>query len=351
VSPDVRNRAPVSVVAALELEPVACPLCGGRDVVTLGWLHDVSLGVPGRFPLARCRGCGLLQQNPRVREDQLERAYPDNYPPHARDAEMPRMLRQAGPAVRWALATWLGYRHLATAEAGPRGRAWARLHRRKIRENFPPWIGQGRLLDVGCATGRFLSRMRAVGWHVAGVEIDPVAAAKAALVTPEVFVGDPVEAPFAEGSFDVVTSFHVVEHLTRPLAALSRMIGWLAPGGLLIVEVPNAGGAGGRLFGRYWSGLDFPRHLVHFTPTTMTAMVERAGGRVTEAAHRTKPRYLTRSLRHWLRDQPGLRHRVMLAALDSRLGRDAARLALELLMPINRTLGLGEVVRYFIRRA
>jgi 2-polyprenyl-3-methyl-5-hydroxy-6-metoxy-1,4-benzoquinol methylase len=339
------------VSVALDLEAVPCPLCGGHDVATLGWLHDVALGVPGTFPLARCRGCGLLHQNPRVRADQLDRAYPDNYPAHARDAEMPRMLRRAGPAVRWALATWLGYKHLAAAHTGATDRAWARLHRRKIRENFPPWIGGGRLLDVGCATGRFLHQMKAVGWRVGGVEIDPMAAAKAKTVTPDVFVGDPVDAWFATGSFDVVTSFHVVEHLPRPLAALERMLAWLAPGGLLIVEVPNAGGAGGRLFGRYWSGLDFPRHLVHFTPATMAAMVERAGGRVVAASHRTKPRYLTRSLRHWLRDQPGARHRMALAALDSRLGRGAAKLALELVMPINRPLGLGEAVRYFIRRA
>ena len=331
----------VSATLALELEAVPCPLCGGRDVGILGWLGDVSLGVPGTFPLARCRGCGLLHQNPRVREDDLPRAYPDNYPPHTRDAEMPRILRRAGPAVRWALATWLGYRHLDATDAGPRARAWARLHRRKVRENFPPWIGQGRLLDVGCANGRFLHQMQIVGWRVAGIEIDPVAAAKARTVTPEIFVGDPLDAPFADGAFDVVTSFHVVEHLTRPLAALSRMIRWLAPSGLLIVEVPNAGGACGQLFGRYWSGLDFPRHLV----------VERAGGRVTAASHRTKPRYLTRSLRHWLRDQPGVRHRLGLAALDSRPGRTVTKLALEVLMPINRPLGLGEVVRYFIRRA
>jgi SAM-dependent methyltransferase len=340
-----------SVSATLELEPVPCPLCGGRDVATLGWLRDVALGVPGAFPLARCRNCGLLQQNPRVRDDQLERAYPEDYPPHTRDADMPRMLSRAGPAVRWALATWFGYRHLDASDAALADRAWARLWRRKIRENFPPWLGEGRLLDVGCANGRFLNQMKIVGWRVAGIEIDPMAASKAKTVTPDVFVGDPLDAPFSPGAFDVVTSFHVVEHLTRPVAALARMIDWLAPNGLLIVEVPNAGGAGGRLFGRYWSGLDFPRHLVHFTPSTMAAMVERAGGRVTAAVHRTKPRYLTRSLRHWLRDQPGRRHRLTLAALDSRVGRGAAKLALELVMPINRPLGLGEVVRYFVRRA
>jgi SAM-dependent methyltransferase len=340
-----------SVSATLKLQRVPCPLCGGRDVATLGWLRDVALGVPGRFPLARCRDCGLLQQNPRVRDDQLARAYPDDYPPHTRDAEMPRMLRDAGPAVRWALGTWLGYRHLAASDVTVGDRVWAHRWRRKIRENFPPWIGEGRLLDVGCANGRFLNQMKLVGWRVAGVEIDPVAASKAQTVTSDVFVGDPVHAPFASGAFDVVTSFHVVEHLTRPVAALERMIDWLAPNGLVIVEVPNAGGVGSRLFGRYWSGLDFPRHLVHFTPATMAAMVERAGGRLVAASHRTKPRYLTRSLRHWLRDQAGTRPRLVLAALDSRIGRGAAKLVLEVIMPINRPLGLGEVVRYFIRRA
>jgi SAM-dependent methyltransferase len=341
----------VAVTSALELETVPCPLCGGRDVATLAWLRDVALGVPGTFALARCRACGLLHQNPRVCEHQLDRAYPDDYPAHARDAEMPRLLRREGSAVRWALARWHGYRHLHTNRPSMRALAWALRHRRKIRENFPPWIGEGRLLDVGCATGRFLHGMKAVGWRVVGVEIDPVAAAKAACVASDIFVGDPTDAPFADGSFDVVTSFHVVEHLPRPLAALSRMVRWLARDGLLIVEVPNAAGAGGRLFGRYWSGLDFPRHLVHFTPATMAAMVERAGGRVTAASHRTKPRYLTRSLRHWLRDQSGRGHRLTLAALDSRLGRGATKLALELIMPINRPLGLGEAVRYFIRRA
>jgi SAM-dependent methyltransferase len=341
----------VEATAALDLEAVPCPLCDGRDVDTVGWLADVSLGVPGRFALARCRQCGLLQQNPRVREDQLERTYPDNYPPHARDADVPRMLRQAGPAVRWALATWLGYRHLDAGDPGRRGRAWAVLHRRKIEANFPPWTGEGRLLDVGCATGRFLHLMQSVGWRVAGVEIDPVAAAKAAAVTPDIFVGDPVDVPVAPGAFDVVTSFHVLEHLPRPRPALQRMLTWLAPGGLMIIDVPNAGGVGSRLFGRYWSGLDFPRHLTHFTPETMTAMVERAGGRVVATSHRTKPRYVTRSLRHWLRDQRGLGHRIALAGIDSAIGGGALKLVLELLMPLNRPLGLGEVARYFIRRA
>jgi SAM-dependent methyltransferase len=220
---------------------------------------------------------------------------------------------------------------------------------RRIVESFPPWIGAGRLLDVGCATGKFLRLMQAVGWRVSGIELDAAAAAKARGVTPDVFEGDPLAAPFAPRSFDVVTSFHVVEHLPEPRAALSRMLEWLAPGGVMIVEVPNVGGVGGRLFGRYWSGLDFPRHLTHFTPATMAAMVERAGGRVVDVRHRTKPRWLIRSVRHWLRDQPTPPARWALAALDSRAGSGVAKLGLEVALPLARRAGFGEMAQFVIR--
>lgn len=337
------------MTAGVELEAVPCPLCGASEVVTLGWLRDVALGVPGEFPLARCCACGLLQQNPRVRVEQIHLLYPDDYPRHRGDIEIPRLMREHNLVIRWALASWLGYRHLDVAHTSLQHRLSARLQRRRIEEIFPPWKGTGRLLDVGCATGKFLKLMAAVGWHVAGVEIDAQAASKARSVTPEIFEGDPVDAPFAAGSFDVITSLHVVEHLPNPLRALERMLGWLAPDGLMIVEVPNAAGFGAQLFGRYWSGLDFPRHLVHFTPRTMTAMVSRAGGRIVDVRHRTKPRWLTRSLRYWLHDQPGTAPRLALAVLDHHIGRASAKLALEILLPVCRSFGVGEMVRYTIR--
>jgi 2-polyprenyl-3-methyl-5-hydroxy-6-metoxy-1,4-benzoquinol methylase len=338
------------VAARVDLEAVPCPLCDAPAVTPRAWLRDVALGVPGDFALARCTACGLWQQNPRVRADQLDRVYPDDYPRHTGDPQLPRLLREAGPAVRWALATQLGYRHLDVAATRAAERLAARLLRRRIAEQFPPWTGRGRLLDVGCATGTFMRTMHAVGWQVSGIEIDAAAAAKARTVTPDVFVGDPLDAPFEPARFDVVTSFHVVEHLTRPRQALARMLGWLARDGLLIVEVPNVGGLGGRLFGRYWSGLGFPRHLVHFTPATMQSMVERAGGRVVATRHRTKSRWLIRSVRHWLRDQRPRAARAALAALDSRPGAELLKLGLDLVLPAVRRAGLGEMVQYVIRR-
>lgn len=338
-------------VEALPLEKVACPLCGGSSANTLWVERDLALGVPGRFHLARCEGCGLLYQNPRVRVDHLAQAYPANYPAHTRDPELSRILRDGSPAVRRVLSRRLGYHHLDLSDSGPLDALRALARRRKVLANFPPWTGRGRLLDVGCATGRFIMQMVAVGWEVSGIEFDPEAAAKARTVTPRIFVGDPVDADFPPESFDVVTAFHVIEHLPDALGALRNMVRWLAPGGLMIVEVPNVAGVGGALFGRYWSGLDFPRHLIHFTPATMRAMVERAGGRVVRAVHKTKPRYLTRSLRHMMRERGGPGARVVLGVIDSKIGRGVVKLGLELTLPLFRVLGRGEAVRYFICRA
>ena len=333
----------------LELEQIACPLCGEGSATALFEQRDFALGVPGRFPLVRCPRCGLLYQNPRIRMDQLDLAYPANYPPHTKDPEVSRAAHRLGPVGRRVLAQRLGYRHLDPGELPLAARLRGAVTGGRIVKAFVPWVGQGRLLDVGCAMGRFMGLMQSVGWTVSGIEIDPEAAAHARKVTPDVFHGDPMDAPFAPGSFDLVTAFHVLEHLPDPVGVLRRMLGWLAPGGIAVVEVPNVSGVGGRVFGRYWSGLEMPRHLVQFTPETMGALAERAGGRVVTAAHKTKPRYLIRSLRFALDDYQG--HGACLArtVVDSRLGGGVLKLLLELTLPIARPLRLGEAVRYVIQ--
>ena len=335
--------------AALELEAITCPLCGTARATELAAERDLALGVPGRFPLSRCEGCGLLYQNPRVRRDQLSRMYPDDYPPHARDPDTGTAVAPASPAVRWILRHELGYTHLPAGDDGVLTRLRARMRRRRVTKNVPPWQGRGRLLDVGCATGRFLSRMQALGWHVSGIELDATAATTARGVTPDVLIGDPVDIELPPATFDLITAFHVVEHLPDPAGALVRMLRWLVPGGLLIVEVPNVGGWGGTLFGRFWSGLDFPRHLIHFTPATMRALVHRCGGVIVDEWHWSKPRWIIRSLRFWLADRGTAPARAALAALDSRVGGGLVKLVLEILLKAAGPARRGEVVRYFIR--
>jgi len=330
------------------LEDVDCVLCGGTAAAPVWRTRDRAFGTPGIYAVVRCGDCGLLYQRPRVRADRLGDCYPDEYPRHQEPS--PRSPLRGSPRrmriARHALASALGY-PAPVAGAGPVERWQAQRMARRLVWSCPPWVGERRLLDVGCGSGSFLGVARDLGWRCAGIEMDAAAAEKARRFTSELFVGDVLAAPFASGSFDVVTAFHVVEHVPDPVAVLARMLDWTAPGGRVIVEVPNAGGIGAALFGGAWSSLELPRHLWHFTPETLSRLVSRAGGRVTTWRHGAKPRHYLWSLGHWLEDHG---HPAAARLVGGPL-RGPLKLALELTVPLASKTGRGEVMRVEIVKA
>ena len=324
---------------------IPCPLCGADDAEPRWSTPDRAFGVPGTFTVAGCRRCGFLYQRPRVRDDALAACYPDHYPRHQEPS--PRVPFKGSAAriraVRYALATRLGYAAFAEPAAGALTRLRARALGSRLRWSCPPWRGEGRYLDVGCGSGGSLGVARALGWTtVAGIEIDAPAAEKARRFADELHAGPVESAPFAPGRFDLVTAFHVLEHLPDPVAAIARMLEWLAPGGLLVLEVPNAGGLGASVFGRAWSGLELPRHLWHFSPATLDALVRRAGGDVVWCWHQAKPRYSLWSVRAWLADRG---HARLARLTEQPLVYGALKLALELALPVVSRAGRGEVIR------
>jgi SAM-dependent methyltransferase len=337
-------------MTSLPTVEVPCALCGSERAEPVWTTSDRAFALPGLYTVARCRDCGFLYQRPRVRDEYLAACYPDTYPRHQEPS--PRVPFKGSPAriraVRWALASGLGYPGPHAHDVGLLTRLWARALRRRLRWSCLPWVGDGRYLDVGCGSGAWLGLARALGWRVAGIEANEAAARKARRFTDELHVGDVLGAPFATASFDVVTAFHVLEHVVDPVAVVRRMLEWLAPGGLLIVEVPNAGGLGAALFGRAWSGLELPRHLSHFTPHTLERTVRNAGGRVVWGWHQAKPRYYLWSLSNVLRDRGSSK----LAELaERRPAYGALKLVLELTLPLVRWAGRGEVIRIGAVRA
>jgi SAM-dependent methyltransferase len=321
-----------------------CFLCRSAAADPLWTTPDRAFAVPGLYTVARCLECGFLYQKPRVDDAHLADCYPDHYPRHQEPS--PRIPFKGSPgrvkAARWALASGLGYAAFRDASVGLWTRLRARRVLRKIRWDCPPWRGQGRYLDVGCGSGGALGVARALGWEVTGVEVDEAAAEKATRFTAEIHVGDVLSAPFAAGRFDVVTAFHVLEHVPDPVAVLRRMLRWLAPDGLLIVEVPNAGGLGAATFGKSWSGLELPRHLSHFSPETLSRAVELAGGHVAWCWHGAKPRYYLWSLAFALRDAGWPR---LARFTEWRPVYGLLKLLLELTLPLARSGRRGEVIR------
>ena len=124
--------------------------------------------------------------------------------------------------------------------------------------------------------------MHGLGWRVTGIDVSPIAVQRirTRLGLPTL-TGSLPHPELSPGSFDVVSMWHSLEHVHDPLAVLQAAHQVLAPGGRLLVAVPNIDSLPFRWFGPAWFGLDLPRHLTHFTPATLRASVIAAGFRVT----------------------------------------------------------------------
>ncbi len=171
-----------------------CPLCGGprrRDVVTTG-----------EWRLVRCLDCGLYYRNPPPAEV-LRRHYETIY----EDDSTSDYIDERRRAV---FSTFL-------KDSQPRG--------------------AGRLLDIGCGSGEFLTLARERGWNVEGVEVSPRGAAMARRRGLDVHaaVDDLVD-----DTFEIVTLWNVIDFFSRPLEQMRQIRRVLAPGGVALVRTPNA---------------------------------------------------------------------------------------------------------------
>jgi SAM-dependent methyltransferase len=137
-----------------------------------------------------------------------------------------------------------------------------------------PLAAGSRVLDLGAGDGRLATALADAGHHVTAVEPFRPIRASGRLTVLRRSVGE-VELP--EQSFDAAVLWHVLEHLPEPLAALESVRRWLVPGGRLLVGVPNLASLQAGIGGERWFHLDPQRHVVHFTPAGLVALLTRAG--------------------------------------------------------------------------
>jgi 2-polyprenyl-3-methyl-5-hydroxy-6-metoxy-1,4-benzoquinol methylase len=228
----------------LETVPVNCALCGAEACE--------PLGVNDGLRIVRCRACSLAFVNPQP----TEAAIRDYYSAKELAAQESWSSYFAHTPAQIA-ALWS--ERLADVARWTNGRA-------------------PRLLDVGCGWGDFLHFAQERGWHACGFEFsESVARVAREKYKLMVRVGSLDEMGFAENSFDLITLWHVLEHLREPRASLARVGKLLAPGGLLALEVPNLNFLARKSW-RY--PMSRTLHLYHFSPATLAALVERAGLRV-----------------------------------------------------------------------
>lgn len=196
--------------------------------------------------IATCADCGTGTTWPPPGEAELDDAYAGSYRPEGG--------RFAGPgerALRRARAT-LAQRIDACAPAGP-------------------------VLDVGAGDGVLVAALRRRGREAVGLERE---------ARPDgIRAGELVDFHEREGGWAAVVLWHVLEHLRAPAAAIDRACALLAPGGLLLVAVPNRASWQARGFGKRWFALDLPRHLVHLPAGALLSGLRARGLRIERVSY------------------------------------------------------------------
>lgn len=141
-----------------------------------------------------------------------------------------------------------------------------------------PWAPMGSLLDVGAAGGAFVAEAQTRGYRARGIEPVPsFAAAGREQLGVDVQTTSIEGADLEEESYDIITMWHVLEHVPEPLGQLRRIGAALRPAGILAVEVPNAGSAVALRMGAAWPSLEPNVHVNQFAPETLRLLIERAG--------------------------------------------------------------------------
>ncbi|MBI5903959.1 MAG: class I SAM-dependent methyltransferase [Deltaproteobacteria bacterium] len=149
---------------------------------------------------------------------------------------------------------------------------------RRYLSNIKRFQEGGKLLDIGCNIGLFLTVAREEGFSVAGVELNRACADYARNTFGLEVFSDVVEkVGFASHGFDVVTLFDVLEHVPDIETFLSEVRRILKPGGLLVVQSPNLHSLMASLTKGEWVWLSPPDHIYHFTPSTLSRLLEANG--------------------------------------------------------------------------
>ncbi|AEF86507.1 methyltransferase type 12 [Treponema primitia ZAS-2] len=222
---------------------IPCALCGQNQ-------FRPRLSCEG-FSYVSCTHCGLVQMNPQPEQAEVTRRYRETngnaYLSYETENE----------------AAFLRLQELALQDAGL--------------EELKKILPGRRVLDIGCATGALLEKLRGSGWETRGVEICTPSADYARQQRGLDVSELPLEENCYPGEeFDLLLASHLIEHLNDPASFVTEAHRLLSPGGRFMVTTPNIDGFQARLFRGRWRSAIFD-HLYLFSVKTLQALLVKAG--------------------------------------------------------------------------
>ncbi|MBX2968979.1 MAG: class I SAM-dependent methyltransferase [Cyclobacteriaceae bacterium] len=224
-----------------------CPVCSCADLQSFLTCEDHTVSHE-TFQIKICVNCQLGITSPRPSDDDLNRYYlSDEYISHSGNSS-----GLIGALYKSARKVTLGWKQ-------------------KLVESH---ASKSNILDYGCGTGEFLKHMQSNGWGIAGVEPSKLAREKAESLT-KIKIS---ETPYHDQKkFAAITLWHVLEHVPDLNHTLKQFGQLLDKSGTVFIAVPNYKSPDGEHYKKYWAGFDVPRHLWHFSSTSMSHLLEANG--------------------------------------------------------------------------
>jgi 2-polyprenyl-3-methyl-5-hydroxy-6-metoxy-1,4-benzoquinol methylase len=221
----------------MTLESVTtCPICNGTTFDLFDRCSDFTTSKE-EFSIVKCRGCNFLITNPRPDANSIGKYYKsDSYISHTNSSKT--LIDKLYKVVRAFTLRWK--LNLVNAQKPV-----------------------GKILDYGCGTGEFLATCKRANWDCYGVEPSAEARKKATE-----FTNLPITRSLNEmdqTKFDIITLWHVLEHIDNLNEKLSELKSFLKEDGIIFIAVPNHESLDAKIYTSYWAGYDVPRHLWHFS--------------------------------------------------------------------------------------
>lgn len=270
-----------------------CEICSNTHFDDLTLIEGKKYSPGFKYKLVKCN-CGLIFVNP-IPESLLE-LYPSDYKPHKTTSIQQSTRNRFMHSIRSFFSRPGGESYIYHKISS----LFYSLYNMFSYRSLPPARGKGNLLDVGCGTGDYLLIMQKLGWQVTGVEVNPNAVTACRNMGLNIKKGNIRDIDFQEGSFDLVTMWHSLEHFENPGEVLLKVRRLLKEGGKIMIGIPNYNSIDRKIFREYWNGFEIPLHLYHFSPETVKLLLQHAGFGNCKVNSKIRPMDMNSSIKNFL---------------------------------------------------
>lgn len=255
-----------------------CPVCRADKIQFLFPARDVLYRmVEDTFRIQKCLNCKALFLDPFPTQKETEKFYPTTYYSYdtAENGGFFENLKKKIIKSKMEVGAGMNFFDTLLVKIFQGKFSGVPLYRKE----------GGRFLDIGCGSGKNLKLLEGYGWETYGIELDEAAVRHAQDDGLRVEQSSLETAQFVGKRFDSIRIWHVFEHLTDPQAAMKKLKDLLEREGEILMALPNAESWACKIFGRYWYGLDVPRHVISYSPKTLTMLLARNDMRIEEMTY------------------------------------------------------------------